>query len=487
MPVCEVLLERDARAPRALAPLSAPRRYLVRRLLSAACLLTIDVTAVLIALQVATLLVGPRVGHPFDVRLVAALLVLLTIVAAHGMYGLRSRRRSVTRILSVAALTLLAPLLVDRITDVWTTADIVVAWAIGLSLSLMLRLLYDLTVRRVIGYCPRAKRVLFLGTPATYDVFADAWLQEHSPAEGRLAHVLGVVAADAGETVTASRYGARVLGSLADLDAIVVRDRAEELVVVDPELARTGLDDIVRIARERRLVLKLSNADGRFAPGVTVLSNGGDSLLVATPRTHRPVGWFVKRLLDVATALLLLVLTAPLFAAVAVVIKLTSPGPVFFKDERLGIGNQMFLCYKFRTMRADAPQLQAQLEAQNEADGCLFKMRDDPRVTRVGRTLRKYSIDELPQLINVVRGEMSLVGPRPLPLRDNRLLEPEAKRRHAVLPGITGPWQVSGRSDSSFEQMLQLDAHYIDAWSLWLDLTIILKTFKAVLASEGAY
>jgi lipopolysaccharide/colanic/teichoic acid biosynthesis glycosyltransferase len=138
-------------------------------------------------------------------------------------------------------------------------------------------------------------------------------------------------------------------------------------------------------------------------------------------------------------------------------------------------------------MHNDAPALQAQLEAQNEADGAIFKMRDDPRVTPVGRVLRKLSIDELPQLINVLRGEMSLVGPRPLPMRDNGLMEATAKRRHVVLPGITGMWQVSGRSDTSFDDMIDLDFTYIDSWSFWLDVKILCRTVKAVFASEGAY
>ena len=138
-------------------------------------------------------------------------------------------------------------------------------------------------------------------------------------------------------------------------------------------------------------------------------------------------------------------------------------------------------------MRTDARELQAQLEAQNEADGAIFKMRSDPRVTPVGRFLRKVSIDELPQLINVLRGDMSLVGPRPLPLRDNGLMDATAKRRHVVMPGITGMWQVAGRSDTSFDDMIALDFAYIDTWSLSLDLEIVAKTFRAVVASRGAY
>ena len=142
---------------------------------------------------------------------------------------------------------------------------------------------------------------------------------------------------------------------------------------------------------------------------------------------------------------------------------------------------------KFRTMRADAEARQAQLESENEAEGALFKIRDDPRVTRVGRVLRRFSIDEIPQVLNVLRGEMSLVGPRPLPVRDYELLEPWHRKRYLVLPGMTGLWQVAGRSSLSFDDLVRLDFYYLEHWSIWLDISILLKTLPAVLAARGAY
>jgi lipopolysaccharide/colanic/teichoic acid biosynthesis glycosyltransferase len=142
---------------------------------------------------------------------------------------------------------------------------------------------------------------------------------------------------------------------------------------------------------------------------------------------------------------------------------------------------------KFRTMVAEASALQDELEKANEAEGALFKIRDDPRVTRVGRVLRRLSLDEIPQILNVVRGEMSLVGPRPLPLRDYRLLEDWHRARYAVLPGMTGLWQISGRSGLSFDDLVRLDFTYLENWSVWLDVTIIARTIPAVLARRGAY
>jgi lipopolysaccharide/colanic/teichoic acid biosynthesis glycosyltransferase len=142
---------------------------------------------------------------------------------------------------------------------------------------------------------------------------------------------------------------------------------------------------------------------------------------------------------------------------------------------------------KFRTMHAGAAERQAELEAANEAEGALFKIRSDPRVTRVGALLRRFSIDELPQVLNVLRGEMSLVGPRPLPVRDFGLLEAWHKKRYLVLPGMTGVWQVSGRSTASFDDLVRLDFYYLENWSIWLDISILLKTVPAVLGRRGAY
>jgi lipopolysaccharide/colanic/teichoic acid biosynthesis glycosyltransferase len=153
----------------------------------------------------------------------------------------------------------------------------------------------------------------------------------------------------------------------------------------------------------------------------------------------------------------------------------------------VGVGEREFGMLKFRTMIAEAPALQPNLEAANEAGGALFKIRDDPRVTRVGRFLRRFSLDEIPQIINVLRGEMSLVGPRPLPLRDYQLLEDWHRARYAVLPGMTGLWQISGRSGLSFDDLVRLDFTYLENWSIWLDITIIARTIPAVLRGRGAY
>lgn len=202
-------------------------------------------------------------------------------------------------------------------------------------------------------------------------------------------------------------------------------------------------------------------------------------------------GWDyrLKRWLDLVGALVGLLLLSPLFLVVAIAIKLSSPGAVFFCQERMGLHGRVFQMWKFRTMIPDAEALQAALEQQNEAsDGVMFKIRCDPRITAIGHFLRRTSIDELPQLFNVLLGQMSLVGPRPLPLRDVERFDPWHHTRHQVLPGITGLWQVSGRSSlDAFNDAARLDLYYIDHWSLNLDLEILLETVKIVLCGKGAY
>jgi len=200
-------------------------------------------------------------------------------------------------------------------------------------------------------------------------------------------------------------------------------------------------------------------------------------------------GWQgrTKRAIDVVAALLLLLVLSPVLALIALIIKIDSRGPVIFRQTRCGKDGKLFTFYKFRGMVADAEARQAEFDHLNEAQGPIFKMKHDPRVTRVGRVLRRTSLDELPQLWNVLRGEMSLVGPRPPLPSEVAKYEPWHHSRLAVKPGLTGLWQVSGRSLLGFDQMVRLDIAYIARWSLLLDLRILLKTVLTVLFMDGAY
>ena len=205
-------------------------------------------------------------------------------------------------------------------------------------------------------------------------------------------------------------------------------------------------------------------------------------------RSNKNRSFIIKRILDVLLASLMLVVIALPMLIVMAAIKIDSTGSVFFSQPRVGLRGKEFKLLKLRTMVENADSLQADLEINNEVEGgVLFKIKEDPRITKVGKYLRRYSIDEIPQLINVIKGEMSLVGPRPLTVRDSSKLPTQRLSRYNVLPGITGMWQVYGRSDASSKQLHLYDRFYINQWSLLLDLSIILRTVSVVVAGRGAY
>jgi exopolysaccharide biosynthesis polyprenyl glycosylphosphotransferase len=213
----------------------------------------------------------------------------------------------------------------------------------------------------------------------------------------------------------------------------------------------------------------------------------GDQYIATYTGTNEAWPRVIKRLLDIAVSASALLVLSPILVAAAIAIRLTSPGPVLFLQERIGLNKRRFKIFKFRTMIPNAEKMMAMLETQNEVTGPVFKMKKDPRITRVGGLLRRSSIDELPQLLNVLSGDMSLVGPRPLPVRDfEGFNEDWQRRRFSVKPGITCLWQVNGRSGISFDQWMLLDLKYMDEWSLWLDFKILAKTVPAVLKGQGA-
>jgi len=241
------------------------------------------------------------------------------------------------------------------------------------------------------------------------------------------------------------------------------------------QLEGTGLDLVV--------APQLTDIAG---PRVHIRPVEGLPLLHVEEPTLSGISWLAKTFMDRVAAAIGLTVLLPLFAAVAIAIRLSDKGPVFFRQPRVGREGKTFEVWKFRTMYEDAEERLAALVDQNDSDGLLFKIKDDPRVFPVGRFLRASSIDELPQLINVLIGEMSLVGPRPLPADDGDFLG-DVRRRLLVRPGITGLWQVSGRSDLSWDDAVRLDLYYVDNWSLAFDLSILWRTVGVVLARKGAY
>lgn len=262
----------------------------------------------------------------------------------------------------------------------------------------------------------------------------------------------------------------------ADSVAITTESKPGELRALAGDLADTDVDLLVAPA--------IADVAG---PRTVVRDVAGLELLHVEEPTFTGPQRVAKEMFDRVGAAVALLVLAPVFAFVALAVKIDSPGPVFFRQTRVGRDGRRFSMVKFRTMVAGADRLRADLEHRNEADGLLFKLRTDPRVTRTGRLLRRYSIDELPQILNVLRGEMSMVGPRPPLPGEVDLYEGHVNRRLLVKPGITGLWQVSGRSDLPWDEAVRLDLYYVDHWSPTMDITIMAKTFSAVLRGAGAY
>lgn len=247
-------------------------------------------------------------------------------------------------------------------------------------------------------------------------------------------------------------------------------------------------NDLIRTCREHGVIVRvLTNLFDTSAAATVIYELASAPVVTVSSVPIDALRQVAKRGVDILGSTILLTLSSPLLIAAYVLIKLDSRGPAIFAQERVGLNKRRFCIYKFRTMVVDAEKLQAKLESQNEAQGPVFKIRNDPRITRVGRLLRKTSIDELPQLFNVLRGDMSLVGPRPLPVRDYTGFNQDwQRRRFSVRPGITCLWQVSGRSSITFDQWMRLDLEYIDQWSLWLDIKILARTIPAVIKGTGA-
>jgi exopolysaccharide biosynthesis polyprenyl glycosylphosphotransferase len=273
-----------------------------------------------------------------------------------------------------------------------------------------------------------------------------------------------------------------------DLPRVLANERVQEVVLADPDFPQPEAIDLVAHCHRRGVMVHVAPSTmdvlidrAQFVPGQSV------PLFTLRPPVFEGIDYALKRAVDLSLSTVALIVLAPLLTAIALAVKLTSHGSVIYRSIRPGIAGRPFYCLKFRTMREEAERLQCELEQLNEKSGALFKIRHDPRLTRIGRFLRRFSVDELPQLVNVIRGEMSLVGPRPLPMRDFERLEEWHKKRYLVLPGITGLWQVSGRSELDFDDLVRLDFLYLERWSVLLDFWILLKTVPAVLRRRGAY
>jgi exopolysaccharide biosynthesis polyprenyl glycosylphosphotransferase len=353
------------------------------------------------------------------------------------------------------------------------------SFAFGLLYDSALREVYTQVTGRMLEQVGYRRRAVLVGSGTHIGAVADAL-------EGRARVNVDIVG-----YISLSRQpqsGLRSLGDLSDLETVLETEQVDEVIIADPDFPQGPALDLVETCHPRGVTVHVAPSTmeilvdrADFMPGESV------PLFTLRPPVFDGVQFAVKRSFDLIGATIGLLLLAPVLTVCAVAVRLSSRGPIIYRSQRPGIGGHPFACLKFRTMRVDIDLTEDQLEALNESSGALFKIRDDPRLTRVGRLLRRFSLDELPQLINVVRGEMSLVGPRPLPMRDFELLEEWHKKRYLVLPGVTGLWQVSGRSELDFDDLVRLDFLYLERWSVFLDLSILLKTIPAVLSRRGAY
>ena len=405
--------------------------------------------------------------------------LVCTLVGLYTWPRIRLRRREAARILLATAIGSAVALVFPAISltgafrvftvAVWLTGTSAVIWLT----RALLRMLIDVEANE-----PR--NFLVVGTGPMGLALGEELAA--SP-ETRL---VGYV--DAGPAPAGVELGVRYLGEVRDLDRILLEHAVDQVYVALPLRSRYVDFEAALQACERTGVSASWLAD-QFAstPGNhrRQISGNGSVINISPEPDYRLL--IIKRTVDVVGAAAGLVVAAPVLALAAMAIKLTDGGPVLYVQARHGQYRRPFRMYKLRTMVDGADSLQQSLENLNEASGPVFKIRDDPRITRVGRFLRRTSIDELPQLLNVLRGDMSLVGPRPLPLRDvARFTEAALVRRFSVRPGLTGLWQVSGRSDVPFDRWIEMDLEYIDRWSLALDGKIILKTLPAVLNGTGA-
>jgi exopolysaccharide biosynthesis polyprenyl glycosylphosphotransferase len=429
------------------------------------------------------------------VKVINAILGFLLVLtwyaalAAQGLYvshRLNSFRRELAEIAQAIVICSVV-LLVAAQFGKWPTINVrTVAGFTLLSLVLVTtaRLALRLNLRRLRMSGHNVKTLIIVGGGARGASFANR-LTERKDLGYRL---LGYVESDP-DFANHNLAGAPWLGTVEDLPRIVAGEVIDEVAIALPIKSHyTQIESTVALLEEQGITTHVLSD---FFPQKLARSQSidFDGVPIVSLRSTPPFSWRTeaKRIIDLTVATFLLVLSAPFFLLAAIAIKLDSEGPIFFVQERVGLSKRRFRMIKFRTMTIDAEARMKDLEHLNEKSGPIFKIRNDPRITRVGRWLRKTSIDELPQLFNVLLGDMSIVGPRPLSVRDAlRMEQAWQKRRFSVKPGLTCLWQISGRSNLSFEQWMELDLEYIDRWSLGLDASILIRTIPAIVMARGA-
>ena len=482
--------DRDMRSKRPPAMSFLLRMDTARRGARVVSLLALDFAgvalAIFIALALKELVLGsPNATHAYEETrhfLPFAYLLTALLFARSGLYAARSQRPGLSRI--VGSLFQVAGVaLVFAVVSGEQFSSFYIFWGslvFALLLVSCLRAGYEAVTGVLLRAAGYRRRAMLVGTGEHIRDVAHALGggSHHAPLD-----VVGYVSLN-----PLRANGLRSLGTLENLDEVLKAERIDEVIIADSDFPQVEAVELVDQCHQRGVRVRIAPSTmeilihrAEFVPGQRV------PLFELGSPVFEGIDFVLKRTFDLVGATLLLIVLSPLLALIVLAVRVSSRGPIVFRSTRRGIGQRPFACLKFRTMHTDAEQRQADLEELNEASGALFKIRDDPRLTGVGRMLRRFSLDELPQLVNVIRGEMSLVGPRPLPERDYEMLEEWHRKRYLVLPGITGLWQVSGRSELDFDELVHLDFIYLERWSLALDLTILLKTIPAVFSRRGAY
>jgi exopolysaccharide biosynthesis polyprenyl glycosylphosphotransferase len=488
-PVPFVLPERDVRAKRPPLLSFLLRRETLRRLSRVVSLLGLDFVGVTAAIFTALGLKLALRGHfSFNATwantrpaLAFAYLLVVLMFARADLYADRPRRPGYTKMISALFQATIIGLVFSLANGDHFSSYFLFYGSLffGLVYISALREVYTRITGWLLEQAGYRRRALLVGSGRHIDAVAHA-LGGRSRTNVELVGFISLT--------PRPQNGLRSLGRLDDLAEVLSAERVDEVIIADPDFPQERALDLVDRCHERGVTVHVAPSTmeilidrAEFSPGESV------PLFTLRPPVFDGVQFAAKRTFDLILATFGMLLISPILLAAATAVRLSSRGPVIYSSVRPGIAGKPFRCFKFRTMRVDTNLSEDELEQLNESSGALFKIRDDPRLTRVGRFLRRFSIDELPQLLNVVRGEMSLVGPRPLPMRDFERLEEWHKKRYLVLPGITGLWQVSGRSELDFDDLVRLDFLYLERWSIFLDLSIMLKTIPAVLSRRGAF
>jgi exopolysaccharide biosynthesis polyprenyl glycosylphosphotransferase len=483
------LPERDVRNKRAPMLMFLLRRETLRRISRVVTLLALDFvgvvgalyTAIVVKLALRDTLTLHAAWHYIRPSITFAYMVTVLLFARADLYAERARRSGLPKIATALFQATVISLVFALANGEHFSSYYLFYGSLffGIAYITGLRSLYTRITGGLLERAGYRRRSLLVGSGRHLDAVAHA-LSENPERPIELVGVISLTPRPAN--------GLRSLGDLSQLPEVLGQERIEEVVIADPDFPQDLALDLVDRCHRRGITVHVAPSTmeilldrAEFVPGESV------PLFTLRPPVFEGVAFAVKRSFDLIVSGLLLLLLSPVLLAIAVAVRLSSQGPVIYRSIRPGMASRPFDCFKFRTMRADAERSQADLEELNESTGALFKIRDDPRLTRVGRILRRFSLDELPQLANVIRGEMSLVGPRPLPMRDFERLEDWHKKRYLVLPGITGLWQVSGRSELDFDDLVRLDFLYLERWSIFLDMSILLKTIPAVFSRRGAF